>query len=184
MIHPIYVYGSPVLRRQTEAVEIGDPALKQLVDDMFETMYSANGVGLAAPQIGRSLRLFVIDASPYGEDEPSLAGFKKAFINAEIYERSENEVVLEEGCLSLPKLYENVRRPEAVKIRYTDVEGVVHEEEYCGMAARIIQHEYDHTEGKLFSDHLPPLRKTLLSSKLNGFAKGKFKASYKTKIPK
>ena len=184
MIYPIYVYGSPVLRKEAEPVAAIDQEIRQLVDDMFETMYAANGVGLAAPQIGKSLRLFVIDASVYEEDDPSLAGFKKAFINAEIYERSDETVVLEEGCLSLPKLYENVRRPESIKIRYIDENGAAHDEAYSGMAARIIQHEYDHTEGKLFSDHIAPLRKTLLSSKLSGFAKGKFKASYKTKLPK
>ncbi len=184
MIYPIYVYGSPVLRKETEVVESDSHEIKQLVDDMFETMYAANGVGLAAPQIGKSLRLFVIDASVYEEDDPSLAGFKKTFINPDIYERSDETVVLEEGCLSLPKLYENVRRPEAIRIRYTDENGAAHDEAYSGMAARVIQHEYDHVEGKLFADHLPPLRKTLLSSKLNGFAKGKFKANYKTKLPK
>ncbi len=184
MIYPIYVYGSPVLRKETESVAAIDQEIRQLVDDMFETMYAANGVGLAAPQIGKSLRIFVIDASIYEEDDPSLTGFKKAFINAEIYEHSDETVVLEEGCLSLPKLYENVRRPESIRIRYTDESGAAYDETYSGTAARVIQHEYDHIEGKLFADHLPPLRKTLLSSKLSGFAKGKFKASYKTKLPK
>lgn len=184
MIYPIYVYGSPVLRKETEEVPLSDPELKQLVADMFDTMYAANGVGLAAPQIGKSMRLFVIDASPYEEDDPSLAGFKKSFINADIYERSEELVSMEEGCLSFPKLYENVSRPETIRIRYTDENGAEHDEQYSGMAARVIQHEYDHIEGKVFVDYLSPLRKTLLSSKLNGFAKGKFKASYKTKLPK
>jgi len=184
MIYPIYVYGSPVLRKETEPVDLNDPELKQLVSDMFDTMYAANGVGLAAPQIGKSLRLFVIDASPYGEDDPSLEGFKKAFINADIYERSPQTVNMEEGCLSFPKLYETVSRPESVKIRYTDENGVEHDETYSGMAARIVQHEYDHIEGAVFVDHLSSLRKTLLKSKLNGFAKGKFSASYKCKLPK
>jgi peptide deformylase len=184
MIYPIYVYGSPVLRKETEQVSVDVPELRQLVDDMFETMYAASGVGLAAPQIGKSMRLFVIDASPYEEDEPALAGFKKAFINADIYERSEEAITMEEGCLSFPKLYENVSRPERIRIRYTDENGEEHDEEYSGMAARVIQHEYDHIEGKVFVDHLSPLRKTLLSSKLAGFAKGKFRASYKCKLPK
>lgn len=184
MIYPIYVYGSPVLRDETEEVSVNDPQLKQLVADMFETMYAANGVGLAAPQIGKSLRLFVIDATPYAEDDPSLEDFKRAFINADIYERSEETVNMEEGCLSFPKLYENVNRPETIRIRYTDEDGAEHDETYSGMAARIIQHEYDHVDGIVFVDHLSPLRKTLLKSKLNNFSKGKFSASYKTKIPK
>jgi peptide deformylase len=181
MILSIYVYGSPVLRRETEPVQAGDPALEQLIPDMFETMYAANGVGLAAPQVGRSLRLFVVDASPYGEDDPALADFRKVFINAEIYERSDETVSREEGCLSLPKLYENVTRPESIRIRYTDENGAEHDEAFSGQAARIIQHEYDHIEGKVFTDHLPPLRKTLLKSKLNNFIKGRFNAGYKTK---
>ena len=184
MIYPIYVYGSPVLRKETEAASLSDPELKQLVSDMFDTMYAARGVGLAAPQIGKSVRLFVIDATPYAEDDPSLAAFKKAFINADIYERSAETVVMEEGCLSFPKLYENVSRPESIKIRYTDENGAEHDEEYTGMAARIIQHEYDHVDGIMFVDRLSPLRKTLLKSKLNNFSKGKFSASYKTKLLK
>ncbi|MCD8185852.1 MAG: peptide deformylase [Rikenellaceae bacterium] len=186
MIYPIYIYGSPVLREQTKPIEANSPELKQLVSDMFDTMYAANGVGLAAPQIGRSIRLFVIDATPYAEDHPELADFKKAFINAEIYQRSETTVSMEEGCLSFPKLYENVSRPQTIGIRYRDENGVEHDDQYQygGMAARIIQHEYDHIEGIVFVDHLSPLRKTLLSSKLNGFTKGKFKAAYKCKTQK
>lgn len=181
MIRSIYVYGSPVLRQPTEAVAADDPQLKELLSDMFETMYAASGVGLAAPQIGRSLRLFVIDASPYGEDEPALADFRRAFINPEIYERGEETVSREEGCLSLPKLYEHVTRPESIRIRYTDETGTARDEAYSGTPARIIQHEYDHIEGKVFTDHLPPLRKTLIKSKLNNFIKGRFNAGYKTK---
>jgi peptide deformylase len=184
MILSIYIYGSPVLRQEAENVPAGDPALKPLVADLFETMYAANGVGLAAPQVGRSLRLFVIDASPYGEDDPTLANFKKTFVNPEIYERSEEQSTIEEGCLSFPKLYENVNRPTSIRIRYTDENGVEYDEAYSGMAARIIQHEYDHIEGKVFVDHLSPLRKTLLKSKLNNFSRGKFNASYKCKLPK
>ena len=184
MIYPIYTYGQPVLRKETEKVQSGDPELKQLVSDMFDTMYAANGVGLAAPQIGKSLRLFVIDATPYAEDDATLADFKKAFINADIYERSEETVNMEEGCLSFPKLYENVSRPASIRIRYTDENGTEHDEGYSGMAARVIQHEYDHIEGLVFVDHLSPLRKTLLKSKLNNFTKGKFSASYKCKPAK
>ena len=184
MIYPIYTYGQPVLRKETAEIPAGSPELKQLVNDMFDTMYAANGVGLAAPQIGQSLRLFVIDATPYGDDDPTLANFKKAFINADIYERSEETVSMEEGCLSFPKLYEYVNRPASIRIRYTDENGAEHDEEYTGMAARVIQHEYDHIEGKVFVDHLSPLRKTLIKSKLNNFEKGKFSASYKCKPTK
>ena len=184
MIYPIIIYGMPVLRKETEPVAMDTPELNQLVSDMFDTMYSANGVGLAAPQIGKSLRLFVIDASPYGDDDSSLADFKKAFINADIYERSQETIHMEEGCLSFPKLYETVNRSKSIKIRYTDENGIEHDEEYSGMAARIIQHEYDHVEGIVFVDHLSPLRKTLIKSKLNNFAKGKFSASYKCKSAK
>ena len=184
MIYPIYIYGQPVLRKETEEIPADQPELGQLISDMFDTMYAANGVGLAAPQIGKSMRLFVIDATPYGEDDPSLADFKKAFVNADIYERSEKTVTMEEGCLSFPKLYENVNRPESIKIRYTDEKGVEHDEGYSGMAARIIQHEYDHIEGKMFVDHLSPLRKTLIKSKLNNFERGKFSTSYKCKVVK
>ena len=183
MIYPIYVHGSPVLNKATKEIPAIDPEVKRLVGDMFETMYAANGVGLAAPQIGKSVRLFVVDATPYADD-PELAALKKAFINAEIYEQSEERVTMEEGCLSFPKLYENVNRPAAIKIRYTDENGVEHDDEYKGMGARIVQHEYDHIEGIVFVDHLSPLRKTLLKSKLNNFVKGKFSASYKCKIPK
>lgn len=184
MIYPIYIYGQPVLRKETEEIPADQPELGQLISDMFDTMYAANGVGLAAPQIGKSMRLFVIDATPYGEDDSSLADFKKAFVNADIYERSEKTVTMEEGCLSFPKLYENVNRPESIKIRYTDENGVEHDEEYSGMAARVIQHEYDHIEGKMFVDHLSPLRKTLIKSKLNNFERGKFSTSYKCKVVK
>lgn len=184
MIYPIIIYGLPVLRKETEEIPANTPELKQLVSDMFDTMYAANGVGLAAPQIGKSMRLFVIDGSPYGEDEPDLENFKKAFVNADIYERSEETVSMEEGCLSFPKLYENVTRPKRIKIRYTDENGTEYDEEYSGMAARVIQHEYDHIEGKMFIDHLSPLRKTLIKSKLNNFERGKFSTSYKCKSVK
>ena len=181
MIYPIYLYGQPVLRKETEAIPADYPELKQLAEDMFETMYAADGVGLAAPQIGKSIRLFVIDASPYDDEDPSLAGLKKAFINADIYERSDETVSMEEGCLSFPKLHEMVQRPETIRIRYFDENFVEHDEEYAGMAARIIQHEYDHVEGKVFTDRVSPLRRTLIKSKLNAFEKGKYSASYRCK---
>lgn len=181
MIFPIYVNGSPVLRKVAEPVSKDFPELAKLIDDMFATMYASDGVGIAAPQIGKSLNLFVIDASVY-EDEPELKDFKKAFINAEIYERFGDDVVSNEGCLSFPGIREDVIRKDSVKIRYVDENFVEHDEEYSGTAARIIQHEYDHIEGKAFVDHLSPLRKTLIRSKLNAMAKGKFKAGYRCKI--
>ncbi len=184
MIYPIYVYGSSVLRKVAENIAPDYPGLQQLVKDMFETMYSSDGVGLAAPQIGKSIRIFVIDATMYGDEYPELADFKKAFINAEIYERDGEEVSMGEGCLSVPGLNENVVRPSRIRIRYVDEQFVAHDEVYEGYAARVIQHEYDHLDGKLYVDHLSPLRKTLLRNKLAAMAKGKYKASYKTKLVK
>jgi peptide deformylase len=184
MVLPIYLHGQPVLRRPAEDVPVDYPELKQLVADMFETMYAAEGVGLAAPQIGRSLRLFVIDASPWAEDDPSLADMKKVFVNARIYEQSEETVGIEEGCLSFPKIHETVERPEAIRIRYRDEHGVEHDEQFTGRTARVIQHEYDHIEGRVFVDRISPLRRTLLRSKLGALEKGRHSASYKCKPAK
>ncbi|MGD9929027.1 MAG: peptide deformylase, partial [Mangrovibacterium sp.] len=157
---------------------------QQLIDDMFETMYHSDGVGLAAPQIGKSLRIFVIDASSAADDdEPELEGFKKAFINPEILERRGDEWVMNEGCLSLPEIREDVSRPEFVKIRYVDENFVEHVEEYGGFAARVIQHEYDHLEGILFIDYLSPLRKRMLKGKLTAISKGKVHPAYRIVIP-
>lgn len=181
MIYPIYVYGSPVLRREVELIQSDFPELDKLIDDMFETMYSADGVGLAAPQIGKSLSLFVVDASPWAEEDPSLAEFKHAFINAEIYEHSQEEGLFNEGCLSVPGIHEDVSRPLWIRMRYLDRDFKAHDELFEGYAARVIQHEYDHLLGEMFVDHLSPLRKTLLKSKLTGMSKGKFKAGYKTR---
>ena len=182
MILPIYVYGSPVLRKEAADVAPDYPELKKFIGDLWETMYSADGVGLAAPQVGRSVRIFVIDASTYADEEPYLADFKKVFINPEIYERFGDEELFNEGCLSLPNLREEVSRPTQIRIRYMDENFVEHDETYGGFAARVIQHEYDHLEGKVFTDRLSALRRTLLKSKLSAMAKGKFKADYKCKI--
>lgn len=181
MVLPVYLYGQPVLRKEAEEVPADFPELKQLAEDMFETMYAADGVGLAAPQIGRSLRLFVIDASPWAEEDPALADMKKVFVNARIYERSEKTNDFEEGCLSFPKIHEVVERPETIRIRYEDENRVAHDEEFTGKAARVIQHEYDHIEGKVFVDRISPLRRTLIRSKLAAFEKGRYSASYKCK---
>lgn len=181
---PIYIYGSPVLRRESEDITKDYPELDKFLSNLWETMYDADGVGLAAPQVGRNIRIFVVDASAAADDDPRLKGFRKAFINARIYERSDDEVLHNEGCLSLPGLHEDVYRPERIRIRYMDEQFVEHDEEYDGFAARVIQHEYDHLDGKMFVDHLSPLRKTLIKGKLTSMAKGKYKADYKTRLDK
>lgn len=183
MIYPITVYGEPLLRKIAEPITPDYPELKKLVEDMFETMYHSDGVGLAAPQIGLSIRIFVVDASTAAEDEPELEGFKKAFINPEILEFRGDEWVMNEGCLSLPEIREDVSRPEFIKIKYYDENFVEHIEEYGGFAARVIQHEYDHLEGKLLIDYLSPLKKRMLKSRLINITKGKVKTSYRIIIP-
>ncbi len=181
MIYPIVIFGSEVLRKPS--VEIGEdyPDLKKLIEDMFLTMDAADGCGLAAPQIGKNIRLFVVDCSALGEEDPLCKDFRKVFINPEIYEVSENTILWNEGCLSLPGLHEDVRRPEVIRIRYRDEHFVEHDEEYDGFRARVIQHEYDHLDGKVFTDRLAPLRRQLLKSKLLAMSKGKYRAAYKTK---
>ncbi len=183
MIYPITVYGEPLLRKIAKPIENDFEGLDKLVADMFETMYFSDGVGLAAPQVGKSLRIFVIDASSAAEDEPELEGFKKAFINPEILELRGDEWAMNEGCLSLPEIREDVSRPEFVKIKYFDENLIEHTEEYGGFAARVIQHEYDHLEGKLLVDYLTPLRKRILKSKLTAISKGKVKTAYRIVIP-
>ncbi|QEC52060.1 peptide deformylase [Anseongella ginsenosidimutans] len=184
MILPIVAYGDAVLRKKCEEIGPDYPELDRLIADMFETMYQASGVGLAAPQIGQSIRLFVIDASPYGDDEDSLKDFKKIFINAEILERGGKDWSTGEGCLSIPDIREDVSRPEDITIRYMDEEFGEHTETYSGMAARIIQHEYDHVEGKLFTDYLSPLKKRMLQNRLNAISKGEIRAEYRMRFPK
>lgn len=184
MTYPIVIYGSSVLRAECEEITPDYPELKKLVSDMFDTMYAADGVGLAAPQIGKDVRLFVVDASGAADEYPELKDFKRAFINPEIYAVTEEEELFTEGCLSIPGLHEDVLRPVGIKMRYLDENFVEQDEVFDGYPARIIQHEYDHLDGKLFTDHLQPLRKTLLKSKLAAMAKGKYKAFYKTKITK
>ncbi len=181
MIYPIVIYGSPVLRNKSVDIAPDYPELKKLVDDMFLTLAEAEGVGLAAPQIGKNIRLFVVDCTPWAEDDPSLADYKRAFINAEIYERSEQTSLFNEGCLSLPGLHEDVCRPVSIRMRYVDENFVEHDEEFDGMPARVIQHEYDHIEGQVFTDHLSPLRRNLLKSKMVKLANGKYRCAYKTK---
>lgn len=184
MVYPIVVYGSPMLRKMAKEIEPNYEGLKKLVDDMFETMTISDGVGLAAPQIGKSIRIFVIDASPMAEDDPSLEGFKKVFINPKIVNQEGEPWGFVEGCLSLPEIREEVSRPSMVQIQYYDENFTFHDETYDGVKARIIQHEYDHLDGILFIDLLSPLKKKLIKGKLNNIAKGKVPAAYKTKVLK
>lgn len=181
MIYPIVIYGSQVLRNPSTDITPEYPDLKKLIEDMFLTLTEAEGVGLAAPQIGKNIRLFIVDCTPWGEDDPALADYKRVFINAEIYERSEETALFNEGCLSLPGLHEDVRRPVKIRMRYCDENFVEHDEEFSGLPARVIQHEYDHIEGQVFTDHLSPLRRNLIKSKLQKLAGGKYRCSYKTK---
>ncbi len=180
MTYPILIYGHPVLRKVAGDIDEDYPDLQQVVNDLFETMYNSEGLGLAAPQIGKSIRLFVIDGTPVAEDEPSLAGFKKAFINSHITEKCGELQPMNEGCLSIPNLREEVNRESHIRIEYYDENWVFHDEVFDGYKARIIQHEYDHLDGILFTDKVNPLRKRLLRSKLLAISKGKFEADYKT----
>ena len=182
MLYPVVVYGSPLLRRTAKEIDKDYPGLEQLISDMWETMEYADGVGLAAPQIGKSIRLIVIDASPMAEDDPKLIDFKKVIINPIMLDQWGDEWAFTEGCLSLPRIREDVMRPSNIKIEYYDENFNFHQEEFDGIAARIIQHEYDHLEGKLFIDHIPVLRKKLLRGKLQAIAKGKVSVDYKTKV--
>lgn len=181
MIYPIEIYGSQILRSKCERIESGYPGIDKLVADMFETLEAAEGVGLAAPQIGKDIRLFIVDCTPWGEDNPELAEYRRAFINPEIYVRSEETKLYNEGCLSLPGIHEDVRRSLSIRMRYMDEQFVEHDEEFTGLPAWVIQHEYDHIEGVVFTDRLSPLRRNLLKSKLLNLAKGKFRCSYKTR---
>lgn len=183
MTHPILIYGHPVLRKVADDIDKDYPGLQQIINDLFETMYNSEGLGLAAPQIGKPIRIFVIDGTPVAEDEPSLAGFKKAFINAHITEKCGELQPMNEGCLSIPNLREEVNRESHIRIKYYDDNWVFHNEVYDGYKARIIQHEYDHLDGILFTDKVSPLRKKLLKSKLLAISKGKFEADYKTILP-
>ena len=150
---------------------------------MFDTMYGARGVGLAAPQVGRSIRLFIIDATPYADDDPALSNFKKVFLNAHVVEEKGEKWAFNEGCLSIPDIREDISRQDTVTLSYYDENWQHHEETFTGLAARIIQHEYDHIEGKLFTDKLSPLRRAMLKSRLDAISKGNVKVDYKMKFP-
>jgi peptide deformylase len=185
MVYPIIMYGDPVLRKRAKVVERGSLDIKAFVQDMFETMYAAHGIGLAAPQIGKSVRVFVVDGTSLkDEEEEDMTGFKKVFINPVIVEEDGDDWEFEEGCLSIPNIRENVSRPGTVRIRYADEEWNIKEEEYDGIKARIIQHEYDHLEGKMFIDYLSPLKKRMLKGKLNDISKGDVETEYRILAPK
>ena len=190
MILPIVAYGDPVLRKKAKEIPSDYPKLKELVGNMFETMYNASGVGLAAPQVGLPLRIFVIDASPFADDEElsqedqeQLEGFKKVFINAKIEEEEGKEWAFNEGCLSIPDIREDVNRKPQITITFQDEEFNSYSETYNGLAARIIQHEYDHIEGVLFTDKLSSLKKRLLKNRLEKISKGKVSVDYKMRFP-
>ncbi|MFZ1705691.1 MAG: peptide deformylase [Saprospiraceae bacterium] len=182
MVLPIYIYGHPVLKKIGAPIDSDYPELKDLIDNMFETMYNARGVGLAAPQIGLSIRLFVVDTIQLLKEEEKNRGIKKVFINPTIIEMDGLPWSYEEGCLSIPNLQGDVERPETVRIKFYDEKFNAFEEVFDSMNARVIQHEYDHIEGKLFIEKLKPLKKKLIQGKLNKMKAGNVTADYKIKI--
>jgi len=181
MIYPITVYGDPVLRKKAEPISKDFPDIQGFIKNMFETMYASDGVGLAAPQVGQAIRIFVVDTNTDEEGEP--AGIVKAFINPEIIEKFGDEWVMNEGCLSVPEIREDVVRPDSIRIRYMDEDFNMYEETYNGFTARVIQHEYDHLEGIMFVDYLNPLKKRILKGKLTAITKGKVQPKYRIKVP-
>ncbi len=184
MILPIYTYGHAVLRKKAEPLlEDNMDAVQGLIADMWDTMYQAAGIGLAAPQVGKSLRLFIVDTTQLQEEGAKKTGIKKVFVNPEIIKEWGDSWLYEEGCLSIPKLTGDVERKPQVRIRYLDNNFVAHTEDFDGINARVIQHEYDHVEGILFVDRLKPVKRRLLSRKLDAMRKGKLKADYKIKLP-
>ncbi len=195
MVYPIVVYGDPVLRKVADNIDSNYENLTQLIKDMFETMYNASGVGLAAPQIGKAIRLFIVDTQPFVDDEDNddeseftpeerkqLKSFKKVFINAKIINESGTEWKFKEGCLSIPKIREEVSRNPNIEIEYFDENFKKHTEKYDGLIARVIQHEYDHIEGILFTDKIGAFKRKLISGKLNDISNGKVSADYKIKV--
>ena len=182
MIYPIYLYGHPVLRKQCENITSEYPKLKELVADMFATLEKTGGIGLAAPQIGISIRLFIVDLDPLKEDIPELAGVKKVIINPDFLCKSEDELsTIDEGCLSIPNVNEKVERPAKIKIKYYDEDFVEHIEEHDGWMARVMQHEFDHIDAHLFIDHISPIRRAMIKGKLTAIQKRKISLGYKFK---
>lgn len=181
MILPIYLYGQPVLRKVAEDITPDYPELKSLIENMFDTMHQAEGIGLAAPQIGLAIRLVVVDLDVISEDFPEFKDFRKVYINAHILETSEESDSMEEGCLSLPGIHEKVTRPSSIHVKYLDENFVEHDEWVDGYLARVMQHEFDHLEGKVFVDRLSPLRRQMNKNRLTNLMKGKVQCTYKTK---
>jgi peptide deformylase len=183
MILPVYVIGSSVLRKVAQEITPDYEGLSELIESMFETMVHSDGIGLAAPQVGKSVRVFIVDASPLEEDDPSLKDFRKVFINPKIVEYRGERVLYNEGCLSIPTIREDVERETEIRIQYYDEQFTLHDEVFSGIRARIIQHEYDHLEGVLFTDRLSPLKRRLLKGKLEAVSRGKVDVNYKIKTP-
>ncbi len=177
----MYIFGQPVLRKETEEITTDYPDLQELIKNMYETMLNADGVGLAAPQVGLSIRLFVVGLDVLSDEFPEYKDYLHAFINPKIIETSEDTEVIEEGCLSIPGIHENVRRPKSVHVTYMDENLQQHDEWIEGYAARVFQHEYDHLYGKMFIDHISNFRKQLIKKKLQAMAKGRIACRYKTK---
>ena len=185
MILPVHAYGDPVLKQQANDITKDHPGLPELIANMFETMYNASGVGLAAPQVGHSIRLFVVDTAQLGEDKKRKKepGIKQVFINATMIHQEGTPWSYEEGCLSIPGIRENIMRKPKIEIEYLDQDFMPHRSTFEGMSARVIQHEYDHIEGILFTDHLKPLKKRLLRRRLTEISRGEIKVAYKMRFP-
>ena len=183
MLLPIVAYGHPTLRKRSEEITKYYPDFEKFVADLTETMYVADGVGLAAPQVNRNIRVFVIDCNPFKEKYPEASGVKGVFINPVILEETGDTWYYNEGCLSVPGIHEDVLRKKTIKIRYFDENWVEHTKTFTGIVARVIQHEYDHLEGKVFTDHLSPMRKLLLKGKLNDISQGRVNVDYKMIFP-
>lgn len=190
MILPIVAYGDPVLRKKCEEIDPAYPNLEQLLSNMWDTMYNASGVGLAAPQIGKPIRLFLVDTSPFAEDEDlpeeeraELKDFREVFINARIEEETGEKWAFNEGCLSIPDIREDVTRQDTITLSYMDAEFKAHTRTFDGLLARVIQHEYDHIEGVLFTDRISSLKRRLLKGRLSSISKGKIQVDYKMRFP-
>ena len=184
MILPIYAYGQPVLRKRSLPISSDYPGLTTLIEDMYETMYSAKGVGLAAPQIGKDIRLFVIDTTQLDKKEIKVDGIKKVFINAQLYDESGEPWLYEEGCLSIPDIHVEIERNPTIRIKYLDTEWIEHLETFDGVNARVIQHEYDHIEGILFIDRMKPLKRRMINRKLEKIKKGEIETNHPMRFVK
>lgn len=185
MILPIYIYGQPVLRKVAEDIPADYPDLEGFLKDMWDTLAESEGIGLAAPQVGKSIRVVVVDLDVLSDDMPEYKGFRHAYINPHIKEYDDSETdSMEEGCLSLPAIHEKVVRPKRIRVEWLDEQMQPHDEWVSGYLARVMQHEFDHLDGKVFVDRVSPLRKQLLKSKLRALLQGRFRCGYRTKVAK